>query len=157
MSPINRHLTRRPSSRQHHLTVFTNLFQSMDSPEEMTKAIKHAGKYMKKEQNKIMPPDEFCPECYSLKRKPNKDCKNHDSYWVDIEVTKLYRDIKNSGLKNATDTLAEQMVRTIANKHIKVQDTHEGKSHQRHWYLQAQKMLKKLVKEYKRVCKERYK
>ena len=102
-------------------------------------------------------PVEYCPECMSLKRKPNKECVNHDSYWVDIEVTKLYRDIKNSGLKNATDTLAEQMVRTIANKHIKVQDTHEGKSHQRHWYLQAQKMLKKLVKEYKRVCKERYK
>ena len=102
-------------------------------------------------------PVEYCPECMSLKRKPNKECVNHDSYWVDIEVTKLYRDIKNSGLKNATDTLAEQMVRTIANKHIKVQDTHEGKSHQRHWYLVAQKMLKKLVKEYKRVCKERYK
>ena len=156
MSPINRHLTRRPSSRQHHLTVFTNLFQSMDSPEEMTKAIKHAGKYMKKEQNKIMPPDEFCPECYSLKRKPNKDCKNHDSYWVDIEVTKLYRDTKNSGLKNATDTLAEYMVKNIANKHIKVQDTHEGKSHQRHWYLVAQKMLKKLVKEYDKLCKSSY-
>ncbi len=26
----------------------------MDSPEEMTKAIKHAGKYMKKEQDKVL-------------------------------------------------------------------------------------------------------
>lgn len=27
-------------------------------------------------------PVEFCPECMSLKRKPNKDCKNHESYWI---------------------------------------------------------------------------
>lgn len=27
-------------------------------------------------------PDEFCPECMSLKRKPNKECKNHESYWI---------------------------------------------------------------------------
>lgn len=39
------------------------------------------------------PPDEYCPECMSLKRKPNKDCKNHESYWINkarhlIEITK---------------------------------------------------------------------
>lgn len=29
------------------------------------------------------PPDEYCPECLSLKRKPNKECKNHNNYWID--------------------------------------------------------------------------
>ena len=125
MSPINRHLTRRPSSRQHHLTVFTNLFQSM--------------------KKQPTPPDEFCPECMSLKRKPNKECKNHDSYWI-----------KTNEISDAIDSVSVLMVKTIANKHIKVQDTHEGKSHQRHWYLVAQKMLKKLVKEYDKLCKSSY-
>ena len=91
------------------------------------------------------PPDEFCPECMSLKRKPNKECKNHDSYWI-----------KTNEISDAIDSVSVLMVKTIANKHIKVQDTHEGKSHQRHWYLVAQKMLKKLMKEYKRVCKDSY-
>lgn len=39
------------------------------------------------------PPDEFCPECMSLKRKPNKECVNHEKYWIHkaphlIEITK---------------------------------------------------------------------
>ena len=112
-------------------------------------------------------PIEYCPECHSLKRKPNKECKNHDSYWIkptpakggDFTLAKLmkeYKKIKRAELQDATESLAEHMVKTIANKHIKVQDTHEGRSHQRHWYLVAQKMLKKLVKEYERVCKEEY-
>ena len=87
----------------------------MDSQKEMKKAIKHAGRYMKKEQDKIMP-----------------------------------------SMNGYIDTLAESMLKQIANKYIMVQDTHEGKSHQRHWYLVAQKMLKKLMKEYERVCKESY-
>ena len=41
----------------------------------------------------MKPPIEFCPECHSLKRKPNKECKNHEKYWIDktqhlIEITK---------------------------------------------------------------------
>ena len=41
----------------------------------------------------MKPPIEFCPECMSLKRKPNKECVNHESYWIDktqhlIEITK---------------------------------------------------------------------
>lgn len=31
----------------------------------------------------MKPPDEFCPECLSLKRKPNRECVNHNSYWID--------------------------------------------------------------------------
>lgn len=31
----------------------------------------------------IKPPIEYCPECLSLKRKPNKDCKNHNNHWID--------------------------------------------------------------------------
>jgi hypothetical protein len=31
----------------------------------------------------MKPPIEYCPECHSLKRKPNKDCKNHKYYWTD--------------------------------------------------------------------------
>lgn len=85
------------------------------SPHEMTKVIKHAGRYMKKEQDKIMP-----------------------------------------SMNEHIDTLAEAMLKQIANKYIMVQDTHEGKSHQRHWYLVAQKMLKKLVKEYEKLCKTSY-
>ncbi len=27
-------------------------------------------------------PDEYCPECLSLKRKPNKECVNHEKYWI---------------------------------------------------------------------------
>lgn len=103
----------------------TNLFQSM--------------------KKQPTPPDEFCPECMSLKRKPNKECVNHESYWI-----------KTNEISDAIDSVSVLMVKTIANKHIKVQDTHEGKSHQRHWYLVAQKMLKKLMKEYKRVCKDSY-
>ena len=49
----------------------------MDSQKEMTKAIKHAGKYMQKEQDKIMPPIEYCPDCLSILRKSNDECKNH--------------------------------------------------------------------------------
>jgi len=92
------------------------------------------------------PPDEYCPECMSLKRKPNKECVNHEKYWI-----------KKDDLIDAIDSVSVLMVKTIANKHIKVQDTHEGKSHQRHWYLVAQKMLKKLVKEYDKLCKDSYK
>lgn len=29
----------------------------------------------------ISAPVEYCPECHSLKRKPNRDCGNHDTYW----------------------------------------------------------------------------
>lgn len=41
----------------------------------------------------MKPPIEYCPECHSLKRKPNKECKNHEKYWIDktqhlIEITK---------------------------------------------------------------------
>ncbi len=72
------------------------------------------------------------------------------------KLSKEYKKIKRAELQDATESLAEQMVKTIANKHIKVQDTHEGRIAQRYWYKEAQKMLKKLVKEYERVCKEGY-
>jgi hypothetical protein len=36
-----------------------------------------------KKQRDATPPIEFCPECHSLKRKPNKECVNHDKYWID--------------------------------------------------------------------------
>lgn len=116
----------------------------MNTQEEMTKAIKHAGKFMKKEQDRIMPPDEYCPECLSLKRKPNKDCLNHGKTWTGNE------------LGQTIDELARLMVEKIANNIIEVDTTSEGRSAQRHWYLVAQKMLKKLMAEYKRVCKEEY-
>jgi hypothetical protein len=29
------------------------------------------------------PPIEYCPECMSLKRKPNMECANHEKYWID--------------------------------------------------------------------------
>lgn len=90
-------------------------------------------------------PNEFCPECLSLKRKPNKECKNHDEYYRHQE-----------GLAETITELSELMVKHIANKLIKVENTYSGKRHQRHWYLKAQKMLKKLMKEYKRVCGEMY-
>ncbi len=101
------------------------------------------------------PPDEYCPECLSLKRKPNKECVNHESYWISTKMQELHDEPWR--LFPATiDEFSKSMVKTIANKHIVVQDTHEGKSHQRHWYLVAQKMLKKLVKEYDKLCKESY-
>ena len=122
------------------------------------------------------PPDEYCPECMSLKRKPNKECVNHDSYWRDVDdcpkcnkpkrirnpsgycdhLELYYFQSEKDTMTSAIDSLSEAMVKTIANKHIKVQDTHEGESHQRHWYLVAQKMLKKLVKEYDKLCKSSY-
>ncbi len=55
------------------------------------------------------PPDEFCPECMSLKRKPNKECVNHDKYWINqaptsvtgctltlTRLNRLYMDIKRA-------------------------------------------------------------
>lgn len=67
--------------------------------------------------------------------------------------------IKHAGksMNEEIDKLSEVMVKNIANKKIKVQSSYEGKQHQRHWYLVAQKMLKKLMKEYTRVCGEGYK
>jgi len=118
------------------------------------------------------PPDEYCPECMSLKRKPNKECKNHESYWIDKDVQIAIDRLKDAkkhperlkpfvapppfNMNDEIDGIAEDMVREIANKIIVVQDAHEGRSHQRHWYLVAQKMVKKLVKEYERVCKDSY-
>lgn len=83
-------------------------------------------------------------ECLSLKRKPNKDCLNHEKIWNGNE------------LGQTIDELARLMVEKIANNIIEVDTTSEGRSAQRHWYLVAQKMLKKLMAEYKRVCKEEY-
>lgn len=131
------------------------------------------------------PPDEYCPECMSLKRKPNKECVNHDKYWIkkdecpgcgfkyggilrihnmngecpimsNLKVEPILKQIKEKSLDVSIDEFALLMVKTIANKHIVVQDTHEGRIAQRYWYKEAQKMLKKLVKEYERVCKEEY-
>ena len=122
-------------------------------------SIRELGKAYRDERNRKQgaPPDEFCPECMSLKWKPNMECKNHDSYWISSDMQRLYNEPWRTELPTAIDRLSETMVIKIANKHIKVQDTHEGKSHQRHWYLVAQKILKKLVKEYERVCKDAYK
>lgn len=92
------------------------------------------------------PPDEFCPECLSLKRKPNKDCPNHKNQYDNQDE-----------LNQTIDELARLMVEKIANNLIDVETTSEGRSAQRHWYLVAQTMLKKLMKEYERVCKESYK
>ena len=116
----------------------------MDSPEEMTKAIKHAREYMKKEQDKIMPPEEYCPECLSLKRKPNKDCLNHEKIW------------NGSELSQAIDELARIMVEKIANDIIEVDTTSEGRSAQRHWFLQAQEALRMTCKQYKDALEEEY-
>lgn len=113
--------------------------------EEMTKAIKHAGKYMQREQNKIMPPIEYCPECYSLKRYPNKACKNHDSYYRKADSWNSLGEINELIVD-----LSEAMVKRIANRYIQVQDTHEGKSHQRYWYLRAQEGIRKALKSYKK-------
>jgi len=146
----------------------------MNTQKEMKKAIKHAGKYMQKEQDRVLSsrvrvtcfrrhkpvrnlPIEYCPECLSLKRKPNKECVNHESYWISADMQKLYDEPWRKELPNAIDKLSEIMVKTIANKLIVVQDTYDGRIAQRYWYKVAQKMLKKLMKEYERVCKEMYK
>ena len=59
-------------------------------------------------------------------------------------------------LKQPIDDLSEAMVKNIANELIKVDSAAEGRGAQRHWYLQAKKMLKKLMKEYKEMCEEMY-
>lgn len=118
-------------------------------------------------------PDEFCPECLSLKRKPNRECVNHEKYWIDKDVQIAVDRLKDAkkhperlkpfvapppfNMNDEIDGIAEDMVREIANKYIKVQGSWDGKQHQRFWYLEAKKMLKKLMKEYKRVCKDAYK
>lgn len=118
-------------------------------------------------------PVEFCPECLSLKRKPNKECVNHEKYWIDKDVQIAVDRLKDAkkhperlkpfvapppfNMNDEIDGIAEDMVREIANKYIKVQGSWDGKQHQRFWYLEAKKMLKKLMKEYKRVCKDAYK
>lgn len=93
-----------------------------------------------------MPKDfERLPEASKTKeRASGKDCPNHERIWNGNE------------LSQTIDELARLMVEKIANNIIEVDTTSEGRSAQRHWYLVAQKMLKKLMAEYKRVCKEEY-
>jgi hypothetical protein len=142
----------------------------MNTQKEMEKAIKHASKYMKKEQDRLLkkpkfidsvrelgkayrderqrrqsePPEEYCPECLSLKRKPNKDCLNHEKIWNGNE------------LSQAIDELARIMVEKIANDIIEVDTTSEGRSAQRHWFLQAQEALRMTCEQYKDALEEEY-
>jgi len=50
--------------------------------------------------------------------------------------------------------IALEMVKQIANKHIDVQNTWDGRSAQRYWYLVAKKALKDYEKEVKRAYKK---
>lgn len=90
-------------------------------------------------------PDEFCPECMSLKRKPNKECVNHNSYWIN-----------RGDLNDAIDELASLMVKKIANRKIQVEDTGTGKAHQRYWYLRGKEGIQRAVKSYKKSLNEAY-
>lgn len=92
------------------------------------------------------PPNEFCPECLSLKRKPNKDCKNHSCYPV-----------KTDSITSLSDALAHIMVKNIANESIRVQSTSEGRSAQRYWYVQAQNNIARMIREYRIACNFAYK
>jgi len=51
--------------------------------------------------------------------------------------------------------IALEMVKQIANKHIDVQSTWEGKDHQRYWYLEAEKILKKYESKVKKYYKKK--
>lgn len=87
------------------------------------------------------PPIQYCPECHSLKRKPNKECKNHEHYWIDQDgVLKA-----NDKVSMAVSDISLAMVKRIANMYIDVEDTSAGRSAQRFWYLQAERLIKQYI------------
>lgn len=60
---------------------------------------------------------------------------------------------KSKRVANAVSEVARQMVKGIANEYIDVEDTSAGRSAQRFWYVQAEK----LIKQYTRMLKLTYK
>ena len=59
----------------------------------------------------------------------------------------------NNRLETSTKDFARVLLTEIANKKIKADSTAEGRGAQRYWYKEAQKMLKNLIKTYRRMVR----